>query len=159
MTEPLVERAPASPPHEPPTAAHAARASFVVVGALPWLVPLLRAWLPLGAAGVALDASFTTLCHRLPERSLVLAGVTMPVCSRCAGIFAGVALGALLALPALSPRAWRIAITAAAAAMLVDVLTQDLGLHPIWHATRLATGIAFGYPLGAACVRALYARA
>jgi hypothetical protein len=39
--------------------------------------------------------------------------------------------------------------------MLLDVATQDLGLHPVWHATRLATGFLFGYAVGAACLAAL----
>lgn len=131
------------------------RVSFAVVGLSPWVLPLLRAYLPLGAAGVVLDAAFTTMCHRLPERSLVLAGVAMPLCSRCAGIFAGVAVGAWIARPRVSLRAYKLAITAAGAAMLADVITQDLGLHPIWHVTRIATGLLFGYALGAACLRAL----
>jgi uncharacterized membrane protein len=132
-----------------------ARAAFVAAGVLPWLLTLLRAWLPLGAVGVALDATFITMCHRMPERTLVLAGVAMPLCSRCAGIFAGVAIGALVARPRVSMRAWRWAITATAAGMVLDVATQDLGLHPVWHATRLATGLSFGYALAAACVLAL----
>lgn len=123
------------------------------MGLLPWIVPLLRAYLPLGAAGVALDALFAPMCHRLPERSLVLAGVAMPLCSRCAGIFGGVAVGAIVAWPRLSPRRYRLAITVAGAAMLADVITQDLGVHPIWHATRLATGLLFGYALSAASIR------
>jgi len=131
------------------------RPAFVTVGVLPWLVPLLRAYLPLGTAGVWLDAAFATMCHRLPERSLVLAGVAMPVCSRCAGVFGGVALGALAAWPRLSPRRHKLAITAAGAAMLADVVTQDLGLHPLWHATRITTGLLFGYALGAASICAL----
>ncbi len=32
--------------------------------------------------------------------------------------------------------------------MVLDVATQDLGLHPVWHAARLATGFAFGYAVG-----------
>jgi uncharacterized membrane protein len=132
-----------------------ARAAFVAVGVFPWILPLLRAWLPLGAAGAALDAAFTTMCHRLPERTLALAGVPMPLCSRCAGIFAGVALGALAVWPRLSALAWRWAITASVGLMVLDVATQDLGVHPVWHATRLATGLAFGYALAAACVLAL----
>ena len=132
-----------------------ARGAFVVAGLAPWVIPLLRAWLPLGSLGVALDAAFVTMCHRLPERTLTLAGVAMPVCSRCAGVFGGVALGALLVRPRLSARAWRWIITAAAASMVLDVATQDLGLHPVWHPARLATGAAFGYALGAACVLAL----
>lgn len=134
---------------------NALRAAFVAVGVLPWLVPLLRAYLPLGAAGVWLDAAFTPMCHRLPERSLVLAGVAMPLCSRCAGVFGGVALGALAAWPRLSTRGYKLLITAAAAAMLADVITQDLGLHPIWHPTRLATGLFFGHAIGAAAIGAL----
>lgn len=144
-----------SPEAEPPILPRVARVAFVTIGIVPWLLPLLRAFLPLGSVGVALDAVFVTMCHRLPERTLVLAGVPMPVCSRCAGVFAGVALGALFVWPALSARAWRWAITAAAAAMALDVATQDLGVHPIWHATRIATGLAFGYALGAACILAL----
>jgi uncharacterized membrane protein len=136
-----------------------ARAVFVAVGVLPWAVPLLRAWLPLGSVGVGLDAIFVTMCHRIPERTLTLAGVAMPLCSRCAGVFAGVAAGALALWPRLSRRAWRWAITAACGGMVLDVATQDLGLHPVWHATRLATGFAFGYALGAASIQALQAEA
>ena len=156
-----------SPPREPAVEAHAepppyprvlptlARVLFISVGVFPWILPLLRAWLPLGAVGAGLDAAFVTMCHRLPERTLVLAGVPMPLCSRCSGIFAGVALGALAVWPSLSARAWRWAITAAAGGMVLDVATQDLGLHPVWHVTRLASGLAFGYALAAACVLAL----
>jgi uncharacterized membrane protein len=132
-----------------------ARWVFVVMGVLPWIVPLLRAWLPLGAFGEGLDAAFVTMCHRLPERTMVLAGVAMPVCSRCAGVFGGVTLGALILRPRLSAAAWRWAITAGGALMLIDVATQDLGIHPVWHATRLLSGGVFGYALGAACVLAL----
>ena len=138
-----------------PVLARAARVGAVIVGASPWLLPPARAWLPLGAVGVALDAAFATTCHRIPERTLVLVGVAMPVCSRCAGIFAGVAVGALAAWPALSPRAWRLAITAASLIMLADVMTQDAGLHPVWHPARIATGLLFGYALAAACVTLL----
>ncbi len=130
----------------------ALRVGLVAAGLFPWAVTLLRAALPLGVVGVALDALFVTVCHRLPERTLSLAGVAMPVCSRCAGIFAGVAVGALAAWPRAPARRWRAAITAAGAALFVDVVTQDLGLHPPWHPVRLATGLAFGYAIGAASV-------
>lgn len=127
-----------------------ARGALVTAGIFPWILPLLRAWLPLGAIGVALDAAFTTMCHRMPSRTLTLAGVAMPLCSRCAGVFAGLAVGALAAWPRLSAAAWRAVITAAAGGMALDVVTQDLGLHPVWHAARLASGLAFGYALAAA---------
>lgn len=132
-----------------------ARAALVVAGALPWALPLLRAFLPLGAIGAAVDASFYAMCHRLPERTLSLAGVAMPLCSRCSGIFAGVAIGAIVARPALSNATWRRVVLASCAPMVIDVATQDLGVHPIWHPTRIASGLVFGYALAAACITAI----
>lgn len=125
----------------------AARASFAAGGALPWVLPFARAALPLGPLGALLDGMFLLMCHRRPERTLVLAGMPMPLCSRCAGIALGLALGALLAWPSPSARATRIAAAGAAALLLADIVTQDLGVHPVWHATRLLTGGLLGYVL------------
>lgn len=125
----------------------AARASFVAGGALPWVLPLLRAKLPLGPMGALLDGMFFLICHRRAERTLVLAGVAMPLCSRCAGIALGLALGGVVAWPSPSARVTRIAAAGAGAAMLVDVVTQDLGIHPVWHWSRISTGALFGYVL------------
>ena len=80
------------------------RVAFVFVGTMPFWLPLARAWLPLGPVGQLLDGLFILVCHRLPERTLQLAGVAMPVCSRCGGIFAGLALGIVVAWPRLSLR-------------------------------------------------------
>lgn len=123
------------------------RALFVVIGTLPWWIPLARARFPLGAVGVELDRVFIPMCHRLPERTLVLAGIAMPVCSRCAGVFAGLAVGAVIARPHLRMTVWRPTLVALGLAMVIDVVTQDLGLHPVWHPVRLATGFAFGYAM------------
>ena len=35
------------------------------------------------------------ICHQLPERSFHLGGFQLPVCARCLGIYAGLAIGAL----------------------------------------------------------------
>ena len=131
------------------------RAGFIVVGVLPWILPFARALLPLGRAGELLDLFFLPMCHRLPERTLALAGVSMPLCSRCAGIFAGLALGSLIQRPRVEIARFRILVAGAGALMLLDVVTQDLGLHPVWHATRIATGLLFGYALAAACLLAM----
>ena len=128
------------------------RASFALVGVYPWVLPWARAHLPLGPLGWLADAMFMVVCHRRPERTLVFADVAMPVCSRCGGIFAGLALGAIVAWPHLSVRAARVAIALGGLAMLVDVLTQDLGVHPLWHATRIGSGALFGYAFSAALV-------
>ena len=131
------------------------RAGFIFVGVLPWILPLARALLPLGRAGELLDLFFLPMCHRLPERTLTLAGVVMPLCSRCAGIFAGLALGALILRPRVEIARWRILVAVAGALMLLDVVTQDLGVHPIWHGTRIASGLLFGYAIAAACLLAM----
>ncbi len=131
------------------------RAGFIVVGVVPWILPIARAILPLGRAGELLDLLFFPVCHRIPARTLYFAGVPMPLCSRCAGIFAGLALGALIMRPRLQLARWRIVVAVTSALMLLDVVTQDLGVHPVWHVTRVATGLLFGYAIAAACLLAM----
>lgn len=133
----------------------AGRVTLFVGGMIPWLLPFGRGYLHLGAVGDAIDLAFTPLCHRLTERTLTLAGVQMPLCSRCAGIFAGVALGALVARPRIPLARWRAIIAATGALLLLDVVTQDLGLHPIWHLTRVLSGALFGYAIAVAGITAL----
>lgn len=130
----------------------ALRGLLIVIGVLPWVLPIARAALPLGRFGDALDAAFWPVCHRIPERSIALAGVLMPICSRCAGIFAGAALGAAIARPRASFSAYKWMLFAAAAVMVIDVATQDLGLHPVLHPARIATGVFLGYVMAAAFV-------
>ena len=43
----------------------------------------------------------------------------------------------------------------AGAIMLADVVTQDLGIHPPWHATRLLTGALLGWVASSALVTAI----
>ena len=47
-------------------------------------------------------------------------------------------------------RALRIALPVALALMLIEVVTQDLGLHPVFHPTRLLSGLLVAVPLGGA---------
>jgi uncharacterized membrane protein len=150
------EPAPSDEPDDAPKriAAHArvvrqirlwTRVSFVLVGALPWWLPLARRYLPAEPVWLLLDWLFVPVCHRLPSRTLVLAGVAMPLCSRCAGIFAGLATGALVPWPRLELRAARFALALAGSLMLLDVVAQELGWHPLWHSTRIATGVLLGH--------------
>lgn len=121
------------------------RGALVFGGLLPWVLPFARARLPLGQLGVAIDWAFLGMCHRRAARTLVLDGVAMPLCSRCAGIFFGVAIAAIVGRPILAMRTWRVLFLIACALMVADVVTQDIGLHPVWHATRLLTGVLVGY--------------
>ncbi len=131
--------------------ARATRAALLVAGASPWVMPFVGRWLPRSIAS-AVDFLFASTCHRIPSRTLELAGAPMPLCSRCAGIFAGLALGAIAARPHLELRRARIWLAGAAALMVADVVAQDTGLHPMWHATRLATGVVLGYVVAVALV-------
>jgi uncharacterized membrane protein len=119
--------------------------ALVALGAsLAWVGP----WLPDRARRV-LGLAFAGICHQRPERTLVLAGHAMSVCSRCAGVYAGVVAGAFLAWPRLASAQHRWVLGAAVGVLLADVVSQDLGLHPVWHAARLLTGAACGYAASA----------
>lgn len=137
-----------------PALATFARVVLVVVGILPWLVPLLRLVVP-ASVGDVLDLLFTPVCHRLPARSLAYAGAIMPLCSRCAGIFAGFVTGGLLPYPRWSMKHVKIASIVAAAIMVADVVTQDLKLHPVWHPGRVATGVLLGHVMALGLLSAI----
>lgn len=122
----------------------AARIGLVVVGLSPFLVPFARQVLS-SESGARLDAIFKIVCHRNPARTLALAGVLMPICSRCAGIFAGFVTGGLVPRPAWSVRACLLWGFVASVIMVADVLTQDAGLHPVLHPVRLLTGVLWGH--------------
>jgi len=87
------------------------------------------------------------VCHQLPDRSFHLAGIQMPVCARCTGLYLSGALGASLAWigsgMTLRRVPWWLAIVAAPTA--VSVALEWMGLvHPsgTWRAL-------LGVPLGA----------
>lgn len=111
------------------------------VGLLPWLIALLDLSM--------LHQAFRPFCHQEPERSLFFGGTQMVVCSRCAGIYSGLVLGVFFALPSQNFKWFRQLMFLALFLMGLDVLTQDLGLRPPWHATRLSTGFLLGFVLAA----------
>ena len=92
--------------------------------------------------------AFSFVCHQIPERSFHLYGSQFAVCSRCTGIYAGIALAAL-AYPLIrslkrtdTPRlVW---LFLAAAPLGID---WSLGYFSIWqnnHVSRFATGFLLG---------------
>jgi uncharacterized membrane protein len=127
----------------------AARASFGSIALWIGLTTALRA----AGAGIlwtAFDLPFRLLCHRIPERVISIAGTPMPICSRCAGIWIGASLSAAIGWPVLPLRTLRVVLPVALALMGIEVLTQDLGLHPVFHPTRLLSGLLVSVPLGGA---------
>lgn len=125
------------------------RVAGAVLAVLPFLPPLLAL---LGKQQLAerMDAWFLGFCHRMPERSLSLGGELMPLCSRCLGITLGAGLGMLIGRPYYGLRALRIWVSLAAAFLFLELTTQDLGWHSVFHPTRLLSGFLVAYPLGAA---------
>jgi uncharacterized membrane protein len=126
----------------------ALRGAGVLLGVSPFLPRLLElAGKP--ALAETFDQIWVPMCHRMPERSLSLGGEVMPLCSRCLGLVEGMSLGLLVAWPALSVRALRIWLSLAFAFLFVEMTTQDLGWHPVFHPTRLLSGFLVAFPIGA----------
>ena len=97
------------------------------------------------------------ICHQRPERSFYLFGAPLAVCARCAGIYAGAALMAIVegvrARPAVprssdvsgaaggaARRVLLVAITPTVATLLYEWTTH----HMPGHWTRAATGAVLG---------------
>lgn len=124
-----------------------------IIGALLAILPFLPPLLKLAgkdALGERMDGWFEGFCHRLPERSLSIGDEIMPLCSRCLGISTGAGLGLLIGKPFWGIRELRISVSLAAAFLFLELTTQDLGWHPVFHPTRLLSGFLVAYPLGAA---------
>jgi uncharacterized membrane protein len=74
---------------------------LLAIVAVLWLVLVIAGpMLPVPLAGM-LYALGSRICHQRPERSFHFLAAQLPVCARCAGIYAGAAAGSLLALSAL----------------------------------------------------------
>lgn len=117
------------------------RLGLVLAGALPYLSFALHggpAWL---------SAWFRFQCHGRAERTVEFAGRLFPVCSRCMGIYSGLALAAVLAWPDVSARARRLWLVAAAALMVAEVVVQERTGHAPIHALRLLTGLLLAWPV------------
>jgi uncharacterized membrane protein len=96
------------------------------------------------------------VCHQLPERSFYLWGRQLPVCARCAGIYAGAAIVAMVGhvggrrfpqLPQL-PRLVRVplALLASLPTILTLVYEWTTGVTPS-NAVRAAAGFVLGATL------------
>lgn len=92
--------------------------------------------------------AFRPLCHQRAERCLDLFGTRMPICARCTGIYAGMAVAGGLALVT----SGRTSVGGAAALMLVaplavDGVTQAAGIRESTNMLRMVTGTLAGAAL------------
>jgi hypothetical protein len=86
---------------------------LLAVAALAWLAALTAApylagiqWDELNVLGAGVYLAAAVVCHQQPDRSFHLWSAQLPVCARCAGIYAGAAVAAVVvAARASRPRA------------------------------------------------------
>lgn len=111
-----------------------------------WLLLLLAA--PLQAAGVTLSAATYALgsyvCHQQAARSFHIGAAQLPVCARCLGLYAGVAMGVVVGAGARMKNARAALIWAA----LPTLITWAASVVGFVHASNMVRAIAAA-PLGA----------
>ena len=100
------------------------------------------------AFAIKIYRAFSFVCHQIPERSFHLHGNKFAVCSRCTGIYAGIALATLTYPLARSLRRTEpprlVWLFLAAAPLAID---WSLGYFSIWqnnHVSKFATGFLLG---------------
>ncbi|HRI63491.1 MAG TPA: DUF2085 domain-containing protein [Polyangium sp.] len=119
----------------------------VFLALAPVWVTLVKPILP-ASIGDFLYLLFTPVCHNRPERTLEWFHTLMPLCSRCFGIFLGFGTAGLFPRPKLNIGSSLVYGFFASVLMVVDVVLQDMGLHPVWHGTRILTGVIWGHICG-----------
>ena len=115
----------------------------------PIVPPLLRT-AKLYELADQIASPWSMTCHRIPERTLSIFGSLMPMCSRCMGLDTGLGLGLVVGAPYKGPKWLWVWLGVATVLMLIEIQTQEMGLHPIWHSTRALSGMLLAYPVGAA---------
>jgi len=123
--------------------------AVIAAAAVAWLTLLILApVLPAGVAA-ALYAVGSHICHQRAERSFHLAGAQLPVCARCAGIYAGATAGCLLAVSErvrirLLASAPRTLLLSGAVPTAVTLVAEWSGAWSGSNAVRGAAGIPLG---------------
>lgn len=121
------------------------------VAGLAWAVLLVLAPLGPPALTAATYAAGSVLCHQRPERSFHLWGAQLPVCARCAGIYAGAAVVTAAYLAGLWQPAGRLApvrlrrvLLAGCAPTVTTVALEWSSLAAMSNPVRAAAGLALG---------------
>lgn len=89
--------------------------------------------------------NYVFYCHRLPERSFMIAGHPFPLCSRCSGIILGY-IGGLIGIFFRFQVAVPI-LLALSVPLVVDGFGQYYGKWMSNNGRRFLTGIAFGFSI------------
>jgi uncharacterized membrane protein len=104
---------------------------------------ILCTWAVAEGASMRWRLPFRALCHGIIARCLTLWGAPMPICARCAAIYAGLVIGSLLFAVTwrwIEPRSMRLLVVLATVPIGIDGITQAIGLRESTNVLRLATG-------------------
>ena len=124
-----------------------------------WLLvvnSIILAWLAVAAVAPLLRANGVEpwarviyavnrpFCHQRDDRSFYLFGEKMACCQRCAAIYGGLFLFGLVfvALRGVGPLSWR-GVAVCSLPLLLDAMTQAIGLRESTWGLRVATGVLF----------------
>jgi uncharacterized membrane protein len=131
-------------------------AAAVTIAAVGWLVLVLASPVAVSSGRFSLIALSTyhagsLVCHQRPERSFHLAGIQMPVCARCLGLYAAGAAGA--AVPWVrrrrsDSRNARIVFGLAALPIALTVALEWMNILTPSNTARLLTGLPLGFVAG-----------
>ncbi len=92
-----------------------------------------------------LDIIYSNVCHQQPEKILSINGHNLLVCSRCAGIYLGSFVSALILLfvPIIKVNNIKYLIFASVP-MFIDVILYSLGVYTYSKPVALFSGFLFG---------------
>jgi len=125
------------------------------MGAVAWILLVVLAPGALGldtvsGAAALLYAAGSRICHQLTDRSFAFAGMQLPVCARCFGLYLSGAVAAVLAwfaAPRVMPWA-RIALAAAALPTGVTWALEAAGLAGFSNISRAGAALPLGGAAG-----------
>lgn len=130
------------------------RVALLVAGLLPFLPGLFEGVPGLAVVGRWVDDWLELQCGRDPDRMLGIGAA----CARCLGIYVGLGLGALVARPRLPAGTLLRLVLGGLAILALDVWSETLLDRPAWAPLRVATGLAFAYPVAVLAVLAFGTR-
>lgn len=100
------------------------------------------------------DLAGSLICHQLPERSLMIDGLQLPVCARDTGIYLGIFVSAAFILLFRRRRSDRppsvgqaVVLCVMMLPMLFDGFGSYLGAYVTNNTARILTGALFGVPI------------
>ena len=130
-------------------------ARLLAIGAIAWPLFLASGLWTRAHGGpawvtVAVYVSASRVCHQRPERSFQSAGVTWPVCGRCAGLYLAAPLGAIAAIVRRRRGGPRLAwLFVAAVPTALTLAVEFFNVAPVsslvraWSAVPLGAAVAF----------------